>query len=176
MYGRYGAKKCVVNGITFDSEMEAQYYTEQILPRLKAKEITDLILQPEFILIPDFEKNGKMMKGIKYIADFQFYDLKEDKIRVIDVKGMETEEFILRRKLFDFRYSRTDLEVITYAKYCGWVTTERLKELIRVRKRYNDYVKELKQGKSLSKMKLINMKKIEQEYAPYIKKYETEVK
>lgn len=172
MYGRYGAKKCTVNDITFDSEMEAKYYTEQILPKLNAGEIEDLVLQPEFVLIPDFEKNGKQMKGIKYIADFQFYDKKEDAIRVIDVKGMETEEFILRRKLFDFRYSTTNLEVLTFANYCGWVTTDRLKELIRIRKRYKDYCAELKQGKSLSKLKLANMKKIEEQYGDFIKKYE----
>ena len=176
MYGRYGAKKCVFNNITFDSEMEANYYRDQILPRLKNGEIEDLVLQPEFILIPDFEKNGKKMKGVKYIADFQFYDKVQDRIRVIDVKCMETEEFILRRKMFDYHFNLQELEVVGHAEYCGWVTLDKMKELIQVRRRYKGYVAELKAGKSLSKQKLANMRKIEDNYGQYIKKYTGEVK
>lgn len=171
MYGRYGAHKCVIDGITFDSEMEGRYYEQEILPRLAKGEIDNLVLQPSFVLIPDFEKNGKTYKGVKYIADFQFYDKQQDRIRVIDVKGMETEEFILRRKMFDFHYAYQELEVVGYAAYCGWVTLDRMKELIKIRRRYKGYVTELKAGHSLSKQKLRNMKDIEERYGQYIKKY-----
>ena len=46
---KYGNKKAVRNGITFDSQKEAARY-DQLMLRLCAGEIRDLKLQPEFTL------------------------------------------------------------------------------------------------------------------------------
>ena len=48
---KYGNRKAVIDGITFDSKKEAQRYTELKLLE-KAGKITGLQLQREFELIP----------------------------------------------------------------------------------------------------------------------------
>lgn len=71
---KYGAVKTAVDGHTFDSKKEAEYYCE-LKARLQAKDIRGFCLQPIFILAP----------GLKYKADFVVID-KEGKAEVIDVK------------------------------------------------------------------------------------------
>ena len=57
-YSKYKNKKITIDGITFDSQLEANRYCELKL-LFKAGEISQLRLQPEFELIPAFRKNGK---------------------------------------------------------------------------------------------------------------------
>ena len=71
---KYGAVKTSVDGHTFDSKKEAEYYCE-LKTRLQAGDIRGFCLQPTFILAP----------GLKYKADFVVID-KEEKAEVIDVK------------------------------------------------------------------------------------------
>ena len=71
---KYGAVKTSVDGHTFDSKKEAEYYCE-LKARLQAKDIRGFCLQSTFILAP----------GLKYKADFVVID-KEEKAEVIDVK------------------------------------------------------------------------------------------
>ena len=100
-YRKYGAKKTVVDNITFASKHEADDYIH-LKFRLRAGEITDLVLQPKFVLQEGFTYNGKKERPINYVADFQY---KEDgKDVVADSKGMRTEIFKLKRKLFLFKY------------------------------------------------------------------------
>ena len=92
---KFGAKKTVVDGITFDSKWESERYGQ-----LKAMErggiVTDLELQVKYdIVIND-------IKICKYIADFVYKEESSDgKIREIveDAKGFETPEFKLKKKL-----------------------------------------------------------------------------
>ena len=92
---KFGAKKTVVDGITFDSKWESERYGQ-----LKAMErggiVTDLKLQVKYdIVIND-------IKICKYIADFVYKEESSDgKIREIveDAKGFETPEFKLKKKL-----------------------------------------------------------------------------
>ena len=92
---KFGAKKTVVDGITFDSKWESERYGQ-----LKAMErggiVTDLELQVKYdIVIND-------IKICKYIADFVYKEESPDgKIREIveDAKGFETPEFKLKKKL-----------------------------------------------------------------------------
>ena len=92
---KFGAKKTIVDGITFDSKWESERYGQ-----LKAMErggiVTDLELQVKYdIVIND-------IKICKYIADFVYKEESPDgKIKEIveDAKGFETPEFKLKKKL-----------------------------------------------------------------------------
>ena len=66
MANKYGNKKAVRNGITFDSQKEAARY-DQLMLRLCAGEIRDLKLQPEFTLQEAFTTPlGECVRAIKY--------------------------------------------------------------------------------------------------------------
>lgn len=73
---KYHANKVVIDGITFDSQLEANRYCELKL-LFKAGEISQLRLQPEFELIPAFRKNGKAYRKTVYRADFMYFDKKQ---------------------------------------------------------------------------------------------------
>ncbi len=102
-YRKYGNKKAVVDGIIFDSIAEAKRYGELMLLN-RAGLIRNLILQPEFLLQDSFKYDGKMERAVKYIADFQYFDVQKGVYVVEDVKGVETEAFKIKRKLFLKRY------------------------------------------------------------------------
>jgi len=92
---KYGNKKTVVDGITFDSKWESQRYL-YLKSLEKAERIKNLNLQPKFLITV----NGQ--KICAYIADFE-YDKEHangDWEHIIeDAKGVETPEFKLKKKL-----------------------------------------------------------------------------
>ena len=90
---KYRATKVSVDGHTFDSQKEADYYCELKL-RLQAQEINGFCLQPIFILAP----------GLKYKADFIVFN-KDFSTEVIDVKGFKTKEYIAKKKVFEDKYN-----------------------------------------------------------------------
>lgn len=95
---KYKAVKTEINGIEFDSKKEARRYKElKILE--KADEIKSLELQPRFLLQEKFEYNGKTIRKIEYIADFRYID-EEGNTIVEDVKGMKTEVYKIKKKIF----------------------------------------------------------------------------
>lgn len=119
MRSKYGARKTVVDGITFDSKKEANRYRELKLLE-KAGEICCLRLQVPFELIPaQYEETGEVYtkgankgkpkrgkcieKAVVYYADFVYQNMGSDRI-VEDVKGMRTPVYIIKRKLFRWRY------------------------------------------------------------------------
>jgi hypothetical protein len=120
MRSKYGARKTVVDGITFDSKKEANRYRELKLLE-KAGEICCLRLQVPFELIPaQYEETGEVYtkgknkgkpkrgkcieKAVTYIADFVYYN-SDATVRIVeDVKGMRTPVYIIKRKLFRWRY------------------------------------------------------------------------
>ncbi len=89
---KYGSRKTVVDGITFDSKREAEYYST-----LKAMEcvgrIRDLELQKEYRL----EVGGVLI--CKYRADFVYWDVASSAQVVVDVKGYRTEVYRLKKKI-----------------------------------------------------------------------------
>ena len=98
-YSKYNAKKTIVDGHPFDSKREAERYCELKL-FLKAGEIRDLVLQPRFLLQDEFfDKNEVKHKKIEYVADFMYID-KCGKTIVEDVKGVLTDVYKLKKKLF----------------------------------------------------------------------------
>lgn len=107
---KYGAKRTVIDGIQFDSKMEAEYYRQLMLLQ-RAGVITDLELQPGFTLLDSFTKNGKKVQGIVYRADFKYKEA--GKTVVVDVKGVRTKDFNIKKKLFDYRYPDLELKLVT---------------------------------------------------------------
>ena len=106
---KYRNKKTIIDGIEFDSKAEAKRYSElKLLER--AKKISNLELQPCFILQPSFKKNGKTYRKIEYIADFQYEE--NGQVIVEDVKGVFTKEFQIKRKLFEYKYLDLEIKII----------------------------------------------------------------
>lgn len=108
---KYGNRKTEINGITFDSRLEASRYYELCLLE-KAGVIKDLRVQPKYKLIPSFKKNGKTYRAINYIADFSYFDNEKGMQVVEDTKGYETEVFKIKKKLFEYFYPNLTLKEI----------------------------------------------------------------
>lgn len=109
MPSKFHARKTVVDGITFDSKREAKRYGElKLLER--AGEIRDLQMQVRYELIPAFDVDGKHYRPTSYIADFTYVDAKTGKKVVEDVKGMRTDVYRLKAKMFAHRYGVSILE------------------------------------------------------------------
>lgn len=103
-YNKYGNKKCIYQGIVFDSKKECDHFIYlQYLE--KAGEITDLQRQVRFELQPSFKFNGKTIRSINYVADFTFKD-KDGQLHIVDVKGSRatmTEVYKLKKKMMQFK-------------------------------------------------------------------------
>lgn len=95
---KYRAVKTTVDNITFDSKREAERYLE-LKMLVKSGKIKHLELQPSFELQERFECKGKKYRPIIYKADFAYIDSNGEYV-VEDVKGMETDVFKLKRKIF----------------------------------------------------------------------------
>lgn len=106
--GKYHNKATFVDGIRFASGMEAARYNELKL-LLQAGEISNLRLQPRYELHPKFVRGGKTIAAIEYVADFEYVE--DGKVVVEDVKGAETGEWKLKRKMFLHRYRDLTLRV-----------------------------------------------------------------
>jgi len=105
MYNKYNAKKVVIDGIKFDSQLEAKTYRD--LRLLQAgKKIKNLSTQPKFLVINkfvtkcDFTKSGKTTHSDAYYTPDFRYETMDNKIVIVEVKGMKTEAYQLRKKLF----------------------------------------------------------------------------
>lgn len=123
MKHKYGAKRCLVTsdgtlfeieelkrhnitdiqGETFDSKMEAEYYLHLITLQAVGR-IAKIELQPKFIL-QDKPK-------ITYVADSRV-TWPDGKQEIIDVKGVQTQAFRLKAKLFRGKYPYLPLTLVT---------------------------------------------------------------
>lgn len=108
-FNKYHNKKVEVDGIKFDSIKEANRYTELKL-LLRAGKIKELELQPRFLLQPRYRKHNKTIRSIEYVADFSYIDNKGKKI-VEDVKGIKTEVYKLKKKIFEYKYNLEITEI-----------------------------------------------------------------
>ena len=102
--GKYHAKKTTVDGIVFDSRKEADRYLV-----LKGMEedgtIEDLRRQVRYELVSAFDVDGKHYRPVFYVADFVYVE--DGKEVVEDVKGMRTDVYRLKSKLFARRYGKS---------------------------------------------------------------------
>lgn len=106
---KYNNKKTQVDMYVFDSAKEAKRYRELVLLE-RAGEIQNLELQPRFLLQEGFKKNNKAWRKLEYVADFKY--IENGKTVVEDVKGFETKEFKIKRKLFEYKYPDLELKII----------------------------------------------------------------
>ncbi|WP_018900399.1 DUF1064 domain-containing protein [Rhizobium sp. 2MFCol3.1] len=96
---KFGAKRTIVDGITFDSKREAEVYGDLKLLELAGR-ISGFERQRKFELIVNGEIIGT------YRADFAFIDHDQDgRLRVIDVKGVITRDFRRVRKIIKAAYN-----------------------------------------------------------------------
>ena len=107
---KYNNIKTIVDDITFDSKREAEYYCQLKLLK-RAGEIKDFGLQPRYELQPTFKKNGTTHRSITYVADF-IIDNNDGTTEVVDIKGMETQVFKIKKKLFEYIYPDLSLKII----------------------------------------------------------------
>ena len=102
-YNKYRNTKIMVDNINFASIKEATRYKDLKL-MLAAKEIKDLKLHPKFLLQKKFvDSAGHLHREINYIADF-VYISKNNETIVEDVKGLKTEVYKIKKKLFLYKY------------------------------------------------------------------------
>ena len=107
---KYNNKKVQVDGYVFDSVLEAKRYRQLVLLE-RAKIIKNLQLQVPFLLQAGFRKNGKTYQKIEYIADFVYEE--NEKTVVEDTKGVKTEVFKIKQKLFEYKYPNLTIKIIT---------------------------------------------------------------
>jgi len=108
MVNKYRNKKVTRNGITYDSQKEANRHAVLKLME-RAGKIRELRRQVKFVLIPaQYEpdeisaqgrkKRGKLIeRECSYIADFVYEE--NGKTVVEDTKGFRTADYILKRKM-----------------------------------------------------------------------------
>lgn len=131
---KYNAKKSEYKGIKFDSKAEMEYYKHLELLK-EMGEVSWFDMQPEFTLLGGFTDNfGRKHLPIKYRADFLVHYTDAPPV-VIDIKGMETPDFKLKRKMYCARFP-LELKLIAYSKIDGgWIETDELKKARKLRKK-----------------------------------------
>lgn len=99
--GRIRVNRIELDGIVFDSEVEARRYG--ILTNdVRSGRITDLRLQVPY----EFHEGGRLC--FTYIADFVYVENGAEVVE--DVKGMRLDVYILKKKLIEARYGITITE------------------------------------------------------------------
>lgn len=97
---KYNNKKTEVDGHVFDSKAEARRYNELKLLQA-AGEIIGFTIQPSFLL----------EEGIRYRPDFMICG-KDGQIWVEDVKGVETKDFKIKKKLWEAKFPWLELRIV----------------------------------------------------------------
>ena len=104
---KYSNRKVNIDGITFDSKKEANRYKElKILENIG--KISNLVLQPIYVLQESFEYKSKKIRAIKYIGDFEYVDSKTGNKVLEDTKGFKTKDYLIKVKLLKNKYPDID--------------------------------------------------------------------
>jgi len=110
---KFGAVKTTVDGITFDSKLEAKRYGELKL-LLKAGKIFALELQPEYPIVVETPSGEVVIVGV-YKADFRYKHyvngLATPATQIEDTKGMKTPVYRLKKKLVEAQRGITITEI-----------------------------------------------------------------
>lgn len=102
---KYNARKVRVDGIAFDSQVEANYYCRLKL-LLRAGKIDGFCRQARFVVTEGRDDE----KGTEYVTDFiVFYP--DGKYRIVDVKGVKTDVFRLKVKCMREKYPKLKIEL-----------------------------------------------------------------
>jgi hypothetical protein len=107
---KFGNKPVVLDRIKFDSTKEGRRYLV-LKTLLQQGRITDLVLQPYFVLQEGFRyHNGEKVRAITYTADFKYQQ--DGKTIVEDVKSEITRkkaDYRIRVKLFMKKYHDSNI-------------------------------------------------------------------
>ena len=99
---KFNNQKVEIDGIKFDSKHEATIYL-QLKALEQSNKISNLQLQVPFILLDKYRINNRTVRAIKYIADFTFTN-SQGQLEVWDAKGVRTDCYKLKKKLFEYIY------------------------------------------------------------------------
>lgn len=95
---KFRAVKVEIDGISFDSIGEGNRYV-QLLGFVRDGDIKDLRLQVKYELTPSYKNDaGKAVRASHYIADFVYFNIKENREVVEDFKGKRTQGYIDKAK------------------------------------------------------------------------------
>ena len=98
-YNKYGAKRLKMDGISFDSQLEATRYSQlKLLER--AGEIKGLEYHKKFIIIP----KSKYGNDIFYEADFFYFEKGKPVVEDTKSKATITSTYKLKKRLLAERY------------------------------------------------------------------------
>lgn len=89
---KYGNKKVTIDGHTFDSKKEANYYL-YLLSEQQADRVTMFLMQAP-IALPG---------GVKYVIDFVVFRA-DGSVEWVDVKGMRTDVYKLKKRQVETLY------------------------------------------------------------------------
>ena len=108
---KYNAKKVEIDGIKFDSKAEGDYYLH-LKQQAAEHKILGFERQKRMLLQESFSVEGVKgkIRPIFYVIDFVVTE-NDGTITYIDVKGVETDVFKLKKKLFMKRYNTALLKV-----------------------------------------------------------------
>ncbi len=109
---KYKNHKANCDGRTFDSTLERNIY-------LKMKEYgLEVELQPRYELQAGFKLNGKAIRKIEYIPDFNLQI--NGTLYTLDAKGIETDVSKIKRKIFAFQNHREIVIVKSVKAFAEW--------------------------------------------------------
>lgn len=101
---KYNNIEAARGAVKFDSQKEARRYDE-LMTLLRAGEITDLRLQPQFTLQESYKtESGERVRAVRYTADFSYR--RDGQLVVEDVKSRptRTKEYLRNRKFMRAKY------------------------------------------------------------------------
>lgn len=130
-------KNRTVDGIKFASDLEMRFY----LYLLEQKDILYIKLQPEYIIQDPCVYKGKKILKIIYTSDFEVI-YKNGQVVIYEVKGFETKEFKIKKKMFYFRYPDLNLKIVSYSGIDGgWIELDQIMRNRKSRKKEKGKIK-----------------------------------
>jgi len=136
VYSRYGAHKCEINGVIFDSVLEGMYYAH-LLDLKRCGYLKSFERQVSYTLMKGFthKATGKKVRPVTYIADFVLED-PDGNVLVVDVKGKKTPEFRIKEKLFMEKFPDTEFVCVQWDEIAkDWRNLDDIEKDKRARKK-----------------------------------------
>lgn len=110
MANKYNNSKIELDGYTFDSKAEARFYLK-LKEQKERGEISGYQCHPRYVLLEPFTKHDVKYRGIFYEADFIVH-FPNGKSEIIDVKGVRTATYQMKRQLFEDKYPHLSIKEI----------------------------------------------------------------
>lgn len=101
------------DGIVFDSKNEMRCY------RVLRDQKVNFSMQPEFLLQPAFQLNGKKYRPIVYVGDFLVKHNGQE--YVVDVKGFLTPDFKMKAKMLAHVHKIAIVQIRSPKQMLAWI-------------------------------------------------------